>query len=100
MASPADRRDWPVGEPEPDVEPLPAFAGALHPVALGASQRTVGGHGRTQLPQQAPRTSLDPIAALSTAESQPDEAPAIGDRLRRRQSGGRRPEDPRRTAAP
>src|SRR5690348_5269983 len=82
-----------MGQPEPDLEPLPALARTLHPVELDPPQRAVGRHGGAQLSQQAPRAILDPTTPLSAAESQPDETPAIGMCPARPQSGGRRPEN-------
>src|ERR1039457_2592802 len=81
-----------VGGAKPDLEPVPAVARVVCGLELGAAQRTVGGHGGAQFPQQAPRASPDPTAALPTGQSQPDEAPAIGVCHGGLQSGGRRAE--------
>src|SRR5664279_1720786 len=79
-----------MGGGKPDLEPVPAVAGVVCGLELGAAQRTVGGHGGAQFPQQTPRASPDPTAAPPTGQSQPDEAPAAGMREGGLQSGGGR----------
>src|SRR5579863_6982297 len=78
-----------MGSGQARLEPLPALAGVVPGLELGAAQRAVGGHGGAQLSEQAPPAGGAPTATLPAGQSQPDEAPATGARAARLQSGGR-----------